>query len=278
MNRIKKLASCLAIVGLAAVGARAQQINTITDGTAATSGFNASSAYTDGQLVLAFYSSSDASGGHQGDLLFDIGTESSFTGLASNTYSVAGFNGASSGGQPTVGVGSTELTNGNTVTPGSSTFWTVFGDNGGTTLYATGPSTGQNSLSPVTQSGVVSDMDALANSGANNGNANGSAYLISQGVYNTIGGSGTWAGGETSVVATTTTGSSLTLYQLVAGGAATKLGTFTLTDVSSVWGLTFTPFTAIPEPSTYAAILGAVTVGFVLIRRRVKAGGLSAVA
>lgn len=49
---------------------------------------------------------------------------------------------------------------------------------------------------------------------------------------------------------------------------ATDLGTFAL---SSGGDLTFTAFTAIPEPSTYAAILGALTIGFVAIRRR-KAG------
>jgi len=46
---------------------------------------------------------------------------------------------------------------------------------------------------------------------------------------------------------------------------ATDLGTFAL---SSGGELTFTAFTAIPEPSTYAAILGALTIGFVAIRRR----------
>jgi hypothetical protein len=47
--------------------------------------------------------------------------------------------------------------------------------------------------------------------------------------------------------------------------SALELGTFNL---SANGELTFTAFTAIPEPSTYAAILGALTIGFVAIRRR----------
>jgi hypothetical protein len=64
---------------------------------------------------------------------------------------------------------------------------------------------------------------------------------------------------------------SLVLWQLAgtASGSAAgvDLGTFTLNASTHV--LTFT---AIPEPSTYAAILGVLTVGFVLIRRRSQAG------
>jgi hypothetical protein len=58
----------------------------------------------------------------------------------------------------------------------------------------------------------------------------------------------------------------LDLYHLVSGtGSAVDLGYFAL---SSSGNLTFTSFTAIPEPSTYAAILGVITAGFVMIRRR----------
>jgi hypothetical protein len=63
----------------------------------------------------------------------------------------------------------------------------------------------------------------------------------------------------------TTSGSglSLDLYQLVPGsGNAQDLGYFTL---ASNGGLTFT---AIPEPSAYAALLGAAALGLVAIRRR----------
>jgi hypothetical protein len=48
-------------------------------------------------------------------------------------------------------------------------------------------------------------------------------------------------------------------------GTANFLGTFNL---SSAGELTFTTGAAIPEPSTYAMILGALTIGFVALRRR----------
>ena len=65
--------------------------------------------------------------------------------------------------------------------------------------------------------------------------------------------------------------SALDLYQVVVNGS-TFLGTFALYTADggghNVGDLTFTAFTAIPEPSTYAALLGAVTLGVVVIRRR----------
>jgi len=62
------------------------------------------------------------------------------------------------------------------------------------------------------------------------------------------------------------------LYQVI-GGSSTLLGTFALYTAADGAGhvagdLTFTAFQAIPEPSTYAAILGLATLGFVAIRRR----------
>jgi len=69
----------------------------------------------------------------------------------------------------------------------------------------------------------------------------------------------------------TTLGTSnrLDLYKLAPGsGTGTLLGFFTLGNDSS---LTFTVPAAIPEPSTYAAILGVATLGFAAIRRRKQA-------
>ena len=61
------------------------------------------------------------------------------------------------------------------------------------------------------------------------------------------------------------------LYELQPGsGKGIDLGTFSLNSSTGV--LTFTTsLAAIPEPSTYAAILGAAALGFVLIRRRQQA-------
>jgi len=54
------------------------------------------------------------------------------------------------------------------------------------------------------------------------------------------------------------------LYELKYGtGVGIDLGTFTLNATSGM--LTFT---AIPEPSTYAIILGVAALGFVMLRRR----------
>jgi len=85
--------------------------------------------------------------------------------------------------------------------------------------------------------------------------------------------------GSGSVVGATSSGVSyLDLYQVAptsASGAVTGvslLGTFALFGDGSAQYLTFTAATPIPEPSTYAAILGAAALGFVMLRRRRLAG------
>lgn len=62
----------------------------------------------------------------------------------------------------------------------------------------------------------------------------------------------------------------LDLYQVGVGtGPGTLLGTFRLSDVT---GLQFlSAGAAVPEPSTYAALLGAAALGFVVLRRRRQA-------
>lgn len=66
-----------------------------------------------------------------------------------------------------------------------------------------------------------------------------------------------------SALATPGASNSLNLYEYVEGSNAySLLGTFKLYDTGSF------SFTAIPEPSTYAALLGVVTLGVVAVRRR----------
>lgn len=284
MNLRNTLITGLAAVAMTTAGTYGQEILAKTGGTSATSGFNAPSpAYADGDLVLAFFSSADNSqlsgANSNGDVLFDLGSSSSFTGLAAGTYSVDGFNGSATSGQPTAGFGSSEI-NANLTVPASSTYWSVMGSltNSSKELWLTGTGT-QAQQSSSTQSTVANDIKAIGNAGIGGVNADGSAYDYSQtaGLYMIPSGEKfqNFSTGATSVSATSDT---LNLYSLLAtdgGNSATKLGFFTLTDSSGVFSLTFT---AIPEPSTYAAILGAVTVGFVLVRRRFGASRLNALA
>ena len=55
------------------------------------------------------------------------------------------------------------------------------------------------------------------------------------------------------------------LYEYTANNAGVFLGTFSLKSNGDLY------FTAIPEPSTYAAILGVATLGIAMIRRRKQA-------
>lgn len=278
------LLSGIAATALAVVSARAQEILGYQG-----PGFN--EGYQNGDLVLAFFSSSDASNSSgvnsQGDLLFNIGSVSSYSGLAAGTYSVAGFNGsttqvASQSVYGTPGWGSTDLVNSLTV-PSSSTYWTVMGSNAGGTittgsanqLWLTATSAAaQQSLG--SQSQIAGQIYTIGSAANNNSVADGSSYDSAKTTGNYLISSGSWVGTQaTAINSVSSSSDTMNLYSLVEGGSATELGTFTLTDTSGAYSLTFT---AIPEPSTYAAILGALTVGFVLVRRKFGATRLNALA
>jgi hypothetical protein len=265
------LLTALSAVALTTVGAQAQQI------LADSGGFNAG--YNDGDLVLSFFSSGDSA--KNGNVLFDLGSASSFTGLAAGTYSVAGFNGSATSGQAPLGFGTADLTPNETV-PSASTFWTVMGSNTSNNhLWLTNTAT-VSQQSASTQSTTAGIIQTIGFSGQSGANADGSAFDSSQttGVYMLQTGSfQNFSGTGVGSAAVSATSDTLNLYALApgvsGGGSATKLGYFTLTDTSGAFSLSFTA-TAIPEPSTYAAILGALTVGFVLVRRRFSASGFSA--
>jgi hypothetical protein len=277
------LLSGLAALAVAAVGARAQEIDTISGG------FNGSAGggYSNGDLVLAFFNPADTSTGSgvnsQGDLLFNIGTVSSYTGLvAGETYSVAGFNGSATSGQPTVGFGNSEL-NATQSVPNANTNWAVFGaSTSNKELWLTGL-TAQSGGTSSTQGTVANQINAIGSGAANVANSDGSAYDSAKATQGDLGSGLNWQNfSPVAATSVSSTSDTLGLYSLTTslhgGSAGTNLGTFTLTDTAGVFSLTFTAFSAIPEPSTYAAILGALTVGFVLIRRRMSAARLSAVA
>jgi hypothetical protein len=75
------------------------------------------------------------------------------------------------------------------------------------------------------------------------------------------------AWGVSNIESDASKGISAELYELKYGsGNGIDLGTFNLNASTGV--LTFTAFSAIPEPSTYAMILGVFALGFVMLRRR----------
>jgi hypothetical protein len=296
--KITKTILATGLMGLMAVAAHAQ--NTIPDLGGLTN-------ENDGDLVLAF-----ANPGSTNQLLVDIGSASDYytasnaqnggtnatTGnpytaplVAGETYTVASFNNADL---------STVL--GSNATS-SSTVWTVFGGSGTAggpigepenTLWLSS-STGATLSSPSPSNSLSTQLDTLTNglpslSYSHTGlsqDAASDARTYSFGYYSYLGGSNNFGytgavAGNTGALSSVGGSSSIELFELMPTGTvgegptSVNLGTFTLTNnaVGGI-GLTFTAYEAIPEPSTYAAILGAMTLGFVLIRRRQQAAGVN---
>jgi len=176
-----------------------------------------------------------------------------WTGLSTVTFGVAGTNGA--GGGFTIWASDKNLAT--ALTPGASQ---GTASNAIASVY--------NGLNNATATANSASAAAILASGPNSwstksatGNNFGGSFLGNL-ASNTLALTGT--GGSTFV--------QLDLYQLVNAGAAQttsdRLGSFKLYDDGT---FSFTSFTAIPEPSTYAAILGIVTLGVVAIRRRRQA-------
>ncbi len=174
----------------------------------------------------------------------------------------------------------------------TGTTWSVIAGNGGAgadpstgnknnTLWATTPWVGSTyaSLNSGTAQGSVSTkLDGFANSLIGNTSLSyGGSTLLDTKLGNSytkeIGPANPFGYFPTAVEGNTAGVSKLELWELlpVLSGSpkGIDLGTFTLNSSAST--LTFTAFTAIPEPSTYAAILGLATLGVVMIRRRKQA-------
>ncbi len=280
--KIDKIILSLGFAALASLAAHAQSISTI----------GALSNENDGDLVLGF-----SNAGATNDLLVDVGPASDYytpatalaaTGSSGNgtltpgtTYTVSAYNSADL---------STALGGGNAVS--SSTFWTVFGGNGtntnmpvsttpNQTLWLSAPSTTTVlRQTGALQTGPSQNLDGITNGLSGAGLASAESYIPGSKVFTqALTGANNFAfnsGGP--VVGNTSATSSLTLYELLPTSSGTAapidLGTFTLSSSA----LTFTAYTAIPEPSTYAAILGALAIGFVMIRRRAGTASLGSVA
>lgn len=165
--------------------------------------------------------------------------------------------------------------------PGANTFWTVSGGNGTTNeVWVTSTSRSNVLNATSNQLTLAGNLDNDIGGSVSNGAGNGvsgtfDAQLSGKNVFVDIG-AANWSGTYSTPVARAANGTStLELWALAQTSSGTKagvdLGTFTLNTATDV--LTFT---AIPEPSTYAAILGALTIGFVMIRRRFGRAGMGA--
>ena len=267
MNTKTFVLSSLLALALAATSAHAQSIASI----------GSLNSEADGDLLLGFTSSTASS-----DLVFDLG-QSTLFGTAANggtltpgsTYTVAAFDSNAV----------TDLTTAVTSLGfNSSTQWAVLGGNSNATnnpVWITN-STGAHLTTNNNQAANAGSLDTLAGETSNSGGGT----LVSS-VDGIFGSKDFYSQSSTNVGSTypnvsqavgSSGSTSLVLWQLAgtsSGSAAgVDLGTFTLNASTHV--LTFTAYQAIPEPSTYAAILGALTVGFVLVRRRSRAGAAAA--
>jgi|HubBroStandDraft_1064217.scaffolds.fasta_scaffold15888_3 hypothetical protein len=244
----------------------------------------------DGDIILGFTNptSPPSYAGTPSDLVFDIGPANNFystafggTLTAGTTYTVEGFTPSDV----------TSLFGGGAFT-NNSILWGIVGGNGTAggpagnsapnyTVWAATPGAALQASSA--QANASSNIDSLTNPlSFYPASASGNAAFVPEasGFYNTATNGGSAAAGtfgyfSSSILGTLSTGGgTMALYELIQPGSGSvtgvELGVFTL----SASGLTFT---AIPEPSMYAAILGVLTLGFVMIRRRMNSAKLSAI-
>jgi hypothetical protein len=251
MNTQKLILSGLLALSLAAISAQAVILpGSDIGGLAAAS--------QPGDLVLGFRNASATS-----DLAVDIGQFSAYRGLAAGTYTIGGFQVA-------------DLTSVFTTNAFSAnTFWTVFGSTGNgngltlpdSTIWASSNSALARASGPTQQSlGIALDTFVSTQLASSTFGSTSDATALTNKSFTALGSgqSAPYSYFGQAVESSTLGSTSLKLWELQPGsGNGTLLGTFTLDST----GLTFT-VAAIPEPSTYAAILGVATLGFVAIRRR----------
>jgi len=239
-------------LSLAAVGAQAQVLAGSDIGGLNVVGANA------GDIMLGVRNATSSS-----DFAVDLGNFTAYENVAAGTYTVAGFNAA-------------ELTSvfANAFTT-AGTQWTVFGGTGNNpTTQPTGTlwiSSNSNLNKSNTGASLSNAFDTFLNTGlavSSFGGTSNATVISSPKLFSMLSSSSGY-GAYTGVESTTVGSTSLKLWELTPGtGAGTLLGTFNL----SSSGLTFTSaMVAIPEPSTYAAILGVATLGFAALRRRKQA-------
>jgi hypothetical protein len=220
-----------------------------------------------GDLILAFRTTDNSV---PYNLEVDLGQASQFIGLPGGTVldlSLGGSFFGSSGGLAAADL-ATVFSTGSNWNQNPNLVWSVAGTSGpagNDTLWATFASTAQNDASKITQATPAGKLSAEQTtlSGQTSLTSPQAAEILSgaNGSYTTEITSGGTAKNynyfssnnstETSVVSSGD--SILSLYQLAAGsGPALQIGTF---DLGSNGSLTFT---SVPEPSTYAMILGGL--------------------
>jgi hypothetical protein len=239
-------------------------------------------------LVLGFRDDGSAGGTNTTqNLQIDLGAISTFKGQAAgSTVTVTNL----------LGLGSSSISSvftGTTWTSNTGLFWGIAGTNGNTTSTRTlwGTSIANSSLLNGAASTIATQV------GTNTGQSTGASKISSvysdqatsvyvrassdQNSWSTLENTGANAFGFAGFTAIGTAGSfenttafgsssflASDLYEYVPSALNPKpdakyLGTFAILTNGNV---TFTA--AIPEPSTYAVILGAATLGFVMLRRR----------
>jgi hypothetical protein len=243
-----------------------------------------------GDLILGFVPTGTQTSGDSTNLEVDLGTVQSFLTAGPGTYTVAnlGTDLTSTYGATWdstnlgFGVVGTVTANGQITGATSKTIWGTSTESGGTypatgfiggsnltaeghinTIYSNGNSTGIGGSAATNLADLSSQTDAVNGAtlyGQTNSNSVGAAFSAEMGTN-----AFSIPSASNSILLTAVnSGNSEDLLQLAngSGNLSTDLGYFTLSSSGIL------SFTVIPEPSTYAAILGALTIGFVLIRRR----------
>ena len=243
-----------------------------------------------GDLILGFELA-----GNTTNLEVDLGSVSSFIGTAPGTYSIV--TGLGTDLSSTYGSGWNTNSNLNLGVVGSTSGTSGFAGQLKRTLWVTSSGTAYSQSVASLYAGANSNISALYGQSAAEGAFGGVSVSSSpadliqttafsgttQGILTGTTLAGSWTSQEATggsgfsipitsgavlEAAMNSSGGTVTneLYMLNPGsGPATDLGTFSL---NSSGDLTFTALSVIPEPSTYAMILGVFALGFVMLRRR----------
>jgi hypothetical protein len=240
--------------------------------------------YVDTDLIIGF---ADGSTAASSDVLINLGTVQNAYNLAATNGGVADFGNASSlltssqGGTLantywSVGAGTVAVTtvNGTSIATGAAWAQSPNGN-----PPADGNS-GDGSFYPSDLSAYISTVSTLGTA-ISQTTALGTSGLAAKAIAISTGAANSFTQNEGNLDSVNLgnfggvgAGNSEDLYLLNSSGGnftPTDIGTFTVTTGGE---LELSGLTPIPEPSTYALILGALTIGFVAMRRRLQAAAI----